>query len=164
MKCSLAILSAALTLVAASASAEPCPCPCPKDQALLAGATAAAAAHRRADLLAEKDPRAAADALRAALALDLPRHEGSRLLRADLHARLAELLLKAGDAKGSLKAARLGLAEEQGLEPTALTAMLRLREGEALEAMGEDDAAMAAYEEVIAIGKRLLAERSGEKR
>ncbi|HCF60992.1 MAG TPA: hypothetical protein DFS52_23720, partial [Myxococcales bacterium] len=153
MRRSLFALSIALALVATSAAAEPCPCPCPEDQALLAGATAVAAAHRRADLLAEKDPRAAAAELRAALGLELPRHESSRMLRADLHARLAELLLKAGAAPGSLKAARAGLAEEQGLKPTALTAMLRLREGEALEATGEDDAAMAAYEEVIALGK-----------
>lgn len=162
MRRSLFVLPIALALVATSATAEPCPCPCPQDQALLAGATAVAAAHRRADLLAEKDPRAAAAELRSAL--ELPRHESSRMLRADLHARLAELLLKAGDAEGSLKAARAGLAEEQGLKPTALTAMLRLREGEALEATGEDDAAMAAYEEVITLGKRLLAERNGEKK
>jgi tetratricopeptide (TPR) repeat protein len=154
------LASQAVPIAAETASS----CPCALDERTLAAATAVAAAHRRADLLARKDPLAAAQEIRQALALAFPPGADSRLLRADLSARLSELLLTAGKATEALDAARKGLAEEQGQAPSALTAQLRLREGAALEALGQDAAAMDAYEEAIRIGKQLLAERAREER
>ena len=162
MKIRCALLALALPLLAAASSPAPdASCPCALAERELAAASASAAAHRRADLLAARDPRAAAAELAAALELDFPSGRPARALRADLHARRSQLLLQAGEARGALEAARAGLAEDGG-EPDAFTALLRLREGSALEALGDDEAALASYARVIEIGKALLARRRGE--
>lgn len=152
----------ALTAPTLAGAAPAADCPCAVAERELAAASAAAAAHRRADLLAAKDPRAAAAALAGALELDFPAGAASRALRADLHARRSELLLLAGEAREALAAARAGLAEDRSEPPSAFGAQLRLREGAALEALGEDEAALAAYGKVIEIAKALLAERQLE--
>jgi hypothetical protein len=107
------------------------------EQALRNGAAEIARLHRQADALARTDPKAAADALGQGLKVVLPPGDAARALRGDLHGRLSQLRLQAKDPQGALAAARAGLAEEAGQTPTALTAQLRLREGEALEAVAK---------------------------
>lgn len=126
------------------------------ERAVLAAATAVAQAHRSADERAGRDPAGAAGLLAAALEGAFPVGERGRALRADLFARRSQLLLVAGDAGAALVAARLGLAEGEGRPATAFTALLLLREGEALEARGDDAGAVAAYEQVVASCRELL--------
>ena len=145
----------ALALLLLLPLAEP---PAP-DASLRDAAAAIAGLHRRADALAPTDPKAAAADLAEGLKLALPPGEAARTLRGDLFARIGELKLKAGDATGALQAARAGLGEEAGKPTNALTALLRLREGEALEALGRDDEALDSYSQVIAVAKKVLEQR-----
>jgi hypothetical protein len=126
-------------------------------------AAAIAQAHREANALAKTDPAAAAALLWAQLGKSMPQGEQAHALRADLFARVSELRLEARDAQGALQAARGGLSEDTG-RPTPLTALLKLREGEALEALSRDDLAVDAYSQVIAVAKKLLDERRGTGR
>lgn len=130
-----------------------------EEERFLALSSAVVAAHDRADLLEAKEPRAAALELDRALALTFPATDQGRQLRADLLARLSALRLAGGDAAGALAAARQGLAERQGWAESAFDAQLRLREGEALEALGDEAGALDAYGTAIGIAKRLLAVR-----
>jgi len=135
------------------------------DGTLKVGAASIARLHREADALEKTDAKAAAQALAPGLTIALPKGEAARTLRADLHARLAQLKLEAGDARGALQLARAGLGEEAGKPTGALTALLRLREGEALEALGRDGEAIDSYGQVIVVAKKILDERraSGRK-
>ena len=132
-------------------------------ESLRTSAAAVAQAHREASALEKTDPAAAAALLSAQLAKSMPPGAAAHALRADLFARVSELRLAAKDAQGALQAARAGLSEETG-KPTALTALLKLREGEALEALSRDDLAVDAYSQVIAVAKQLLDERRGTGR
>jgi len=123
-------------------------------------ATRVAEAHERADALAKNRPLEAAGVLRQALAASFPKVPRSRQLRADLFARLAELLLQGGAPRDALAAVRQGLAEDAQGSPDAFTAQLKLREGEALEALGQDGDAVDAFAEAISIAKSLLAGRT----
>ena len=155
-----------LALAAALAAlivAPPSPRADGQAKTLKEAATAIAALHRKADALAPSDPRAAAEALAEGLKLALPPGEPSSALRADLFARIAQLRLACGDAKAALQSARAGLAEASG-RTDGLTAQLRLREGEALEALGQDDEALEAYGQVIALGKKALEELRARRR
>jgi tetratricopeptide (TPR) repeat protein len=120
-------------------------------------AQAVAAAHELADRLAMSDPAAGARELEAVIETPFPPSEGSRELRLELFAHIAELHLAAHDPAKALAAARRGIAEDTKREPDSLSTQLLLREAEALEASGDGAGAVRSYSKAIAISRRLLA-------
>lgn len=124
------------------------------DAALEAFALAAAEAHDAADGLPPLD---AAAKLLAVLPEAPPAGPEARLVEAELAGRASALLLQAGSAQEALLAARRGLARQVGAPETAGRAILKLREGLALEALGDDEAALASWAEAIGVASRLLA-------
>lgn len=150
MRCHvLALLLAALPL---AADAEP---DGGGDAADLAQAVASA--HELADRMAMSDPAAGARELEAVIDTPFPPGEASREMRLDLFAHASELHLAAHDPAKALSAARRGLAEAKGREPDRFAALLMLREGEALEASGDEAGAVKSYSRAIALARRLLA-------
>ena len=149
------LLPFALLLVAGVARAdEPALAPGRDDVALEAFALAAAAAHDAADRLA---PGEAAAKLLSALPEAAPAGPEARLVEAELAGRASALLREAGRPKEALQVSRRALDRQVGTPETAGRAILRLREGQALEALGDDEAALVAWAEAIGVASRLLA-------
>jgi len=135
--------------------------PGPVDDAAMVYLMAARGHHARADLLADGgDSAAAAAEMEALLSLDPPAGPVVQDAQQDAWARLARLKLRLEppDLVGALAAVDAGLAVTDG--DTFYVANLLLAQGEVLEAKGELDAALDAYDRSIAINKRVL-ERLG---
>jgi len=150
------LLAPALLMLAAGPRVEAAPAALEGDALLAQTASAVEAAHHRADERAASDPRGAAEDLAQALELAFPPGDPSRALRADLWARLAQLWLAAGDPARARDEARRGLEEDRAGQPLPQTALLRLREGEALEALRDDAGAVEAYREAIHVAGALI--------
>jgi len=150
------MIPAALLLVASlqAAGAEPAIPAGRDDAALEAFALAAAEAHERAD---REAPEAALRTLLAVIPAELPAGPEARLVEAELAARASALCLAQGDAAEAFAIARRALDRQGGAPETAARALLKLREGEALEALGRDEAALEAWAEAIGVASRLLA-------
>jgi tetratricopeptide (TPR) repeat protein len=136
----------------------------PVDEALLAYLATARAHHLRADLLEEKGDNAGARAEMEAL---LAVHGGAdpAYLDAaqDAYARLARLDLHAAPPRtdDAMRAVESGLALAP--DETFYRANLLLAKGEVLEARGDKDAALDAYEQSIAVNKKVLERLEAEK-
>ncbi len=119
-------------------------------------AQAVASAHDLADQMAMSDPAAGARELEAVIETPFPAGEASRELRMDLFAHVAELYLASHEPAKALAAARRGLAELPRHVQDRFTALLMVREGEALEASGDEAGAKRSYERAIDFARRLM--------
>ncbi|HEV8322026.1 MAG TPA: hypothetical protein VG389_10460 [Myxococcota bacterium] len=127
------------------------------DEALLAYLATARARHLRADLLEEKGDLAGARAeMEALVALPLGGSAAARDAAQDAWARLARLDVDATPPRldDAERAVESGLAVSP--EETFYRANLLMAKGEILEARGAADAALDAYEQSIAINKKVL--------
>ncbi|MBI5544503.1 MAG: hypothetical protein HY901_11475 [Deltaproteobacteria bacterium] len=133
----------------------------PTDRELFEYATRIAEAHRRADAKSVSEPGVAAQELGELLEWPWPSSADAYALRADLHARRAQLLLAAGRWEDAELAVGAGIAEseQQNISSSALTAQLWLRFGEVKEARGDDLGAVQAYQAAIRTAKDVLIQR-----
>ena len=79
-----------------------------------------------------------------------------RLIRQDLYCRLAETALRLGEPQTALEWTRRGLALDG--PPTPFLAQLQALEGDAFEALGDQDRAVRSYVKALAVHERLLDE------
>ena len=136
----------------------------PVDEALLAYLATARAHHLRADLLEEKGDLGGARAeMEALLAVHGGADPAYVEAAQDAYARLARLDLRAAPPRldDAMRAVEGGLALAP--DDTFYRANLLLAKGEVLDARGEKDAALDAYEQSIAVNKKVLERLEAEK-
>ncbi|NVB40039.1 hypothetical protein G6O69_19495 [Pseudenhygromyxa sp. WMMC2535] len=126
-------------------------------EAGLAYVEAVAAAHGRADAIADAQARAAV--LSAALELEAPAGDGTaELLEVQLAARLGETLIEAGEAERALELLERYFAPERSLPLDRVSARGLVAMGDAAARSGDHARAMSAYARALEVLSLLLEE------